>query len=52
MGKSPIKKAFDKINKLNLPITLDKIRELNKILFDLANESYREGSDMAVKIFI
>ena len=50
MAKSPLKKAFDKINKLNLSITLDQRRELNNILCDLAKVYYREGADMVTEI--
>ena len=55
MAKTPLQKAFKKIDELNLSITLDQRRELNKILCALATASFREGvdmtSEMAVKIY-
>ena len=50
MKLSSLQKAFRKINKLNLSITLDQRLELNQILCDLSKVSYREGSDMVNKI--
>ena len=51
MAKTPLQKAFKKINELNLPITIDQRLELNQILCDLATVSYNNGSDTATKIF-
>ena len=50
MAKTPLKKAFIKIDELNLSITLDQRLELNNILCDLAKVSYNEGADMVTEI--
>ena len=50
MAKTPLQKAFKKINELNLPITIDQRIELNYILCDLSKVSYNEGSDMVTEI--
>ena len=50
MAKTPLQKAFKKIDKLNLSITLDQKLDLNKVLADLANASYNKGSNKGSKI--
>ena len=50
MAKTPLEKAFKKIDKLNLSITLDQKLDLNKVLADLANASYNKGSNKGSKI--
>ena len=51
MKKSSLQKAFHKIDKLNLSITLDQKLEINQIICDLSNESYNKGSKMTQKIY-
>jgi len=51
MAKTPLQKAFKKIDKLNLSITLDQKLDLNKVIANLANESYSNGSKKAQEIY-
>jgi len=51
MAKTPLEKAFKKIDELNISITLDKNLELSKILCDLAIASYNKGSKNAQEIY-
>jgi len=51
MAKTPLQKAFKKIDKLNLSITLDQKLDLNKVIANLANESYSKGSKKAQEIY-
>ena len=51
MAKTPLQKAFHKIDELNLSITLHQKLELSKILCDLAIASYNKGSKKAQEIY-
>ena len=51
MAKTPLQKAFKKIDELNLSITLNQKLKLNKILCDLAISSYNKGSKKAQEIY-
>jgi len=48
--KSNLTQAFDRVQKLNLGISLKESLDLSNILYDLANEQFNKGLDTANEI--
>ena len=51
MAKTPLEKAFHKIDELNISITLDQKLKLNRVIANLAIASYNKGSKKAQEIY-
>ena len=48
--KSNLTQAFERVQKLNLGITLKQSLDLSNILYNLANEQFNKGLDTANEI--
>jgi len=48
--KSNLTQAFERVQKLNLGISLKQSLDLSNILYDLANEQFNKGLDTANEI--
>ena len=48
--KSELRKAYDRVNDLNIELNYDQYRELSNILRDLATKEFRRGLERGCEI--